>query len=106
MMNGSLPKIVCQHSLGERELFCELSVAKIQSRLNRQARLNNDQNIGPCGPKPAGQNLEHSISRPEARARMFPFEYAQLLTQGDDLEAEMLMGTEEGAEKGEESSNK
>ncbi len=46
------------------------------------------------------------MENPDARARIFPFEYAQLLTQGDDLEAEMGTRTEEGAEKGEESSNK
>jgi hypothetical protein len=37
---------------------------------------------------------------------MFLFEYAQLPARGKDLNAEAVTGTEEGAEKSEESSNK
>ena len=33
-------------------------------------------------------------------ARIFMLEHAQLLTQGKDLEAEVVTGTEEGAETG------
>ncbi len=69
-------------------------------------RLNNGQGIGPSGPKLAEQNPKHAISHPQSRARMFPLKYAQLLTQGNDLEAEVVTGTEEGTEKGEESLEK
>ena len=37
---------------------------------------------------------------------MFSLEYAQLLTQGKDLQAEVVAGTEEGAEAGEEADEK
>jgi hypothetical protein len=44
------------------------------------------------------------ISRPQARARIFLFEYAQLPAQGNDLKAEIAAGTEKGGEKNEETS--
>jgi hypothetical protein len=44
-----------------------------------------------------------SIQYSQARARSFFLEHAQLLAKGDDLKAEVVTGTEEGAEKGEES---
>jgi hypothetical protein len=37
---------------------------------------------------------------------MFSLEYAQLLTQGQDLDAEVVAGTEEGAEVGEKANEK
>ena len=37
---------------------------------------------------------------------MFSLEHAQLLTQGKDLEAEVVAGTEECAEAGEEADEK
>jgi hypothetical protein len=37
---------------------------------------------------------------------MFPFEYAKLLTHGNDLEAESVSGMEKSAERGEESLKK
>ena len=37
---------------------------------------------------------------------MFPFEYAQLLTEGTDLKAEAGAGTEESAEAGEKADEK
>jgi hypothetical protein len=37
---------------------------------------------------------------------MFSLEYAQLLTQGKDLDAEAVTGTEESAEANEEADNK
>ena len=37
---------------------------------------------------------------------MFSLEYAQLLTQGKNLEAEVVARTEEGAEAGEETDEK
>ena len=66
----------------------------------------NDQDVAPCRPKPAKQNPEPPILDPQARARMFPLEYAQLLTQCKDLDAEVVAGTEKGAEAGEESDAK
>jgi len=37
---------------------------------------------------------------------MFALEYAQLLTEGKDLEAEIAAGTQKGAEAGKESKGK
>ena len=37
---------------------------------------------------------------------MFSLEYAQLLTEGKDLQAEAVTGTEEGIEEGEEANEK
>ena len=61
-----------------------------------------DQDVAPCRPKTAEQNPEYSILDSQPRARMFSLEYAQLLTEGKDLEAEVVAGTEESAEAGEE----
>ena len=69
-------------------------------------RFDNDQHVAPCRPKPAQQNPEHPILRSQSRARMFSLEYAQLLAQGKDLEAEIVAGTEESAEAGEEADEK
>ena len=41
-----------------------------------------------------------------SRARNFSFEYAQLLTEGKDLETEVAAGTEESAEAGEAADEK
>jgi hypothetical protein len=62
----------------------------------------NDQDITPCRPKTAEQNPKSPILVLKPRMRLFSFEYAQLLTEGKDLEAEAVAGTEEGAEAGEE----
>jgi hypothetical protein len=61
-----------------------------------------NQDVAPCRPKAAEQNPKHSILDSQPRARLFPFEHAQLLTEGEDLEAEVVAGTEECAEAGEE----
>jgi len=37
---------------------------------------------------------------------MFSLEYAQLLTEGNDLQAEIITGTEEDVEEGEEADEK
>ena len=37
---------------------------------------------------------------------MFSLEYAQLLTEGKDLQAQAVTGTEEGIEEGEEADEK
>ena len=63
----------------------------------------NDQDIIPRRPKTAEQNPKHSILDSQPRTRLFSLEYVQLLAQGKDLEPEVVAGTEEGAETGEES---
>jgi hypothetical protein len=65
-------------------------------------RFDDDQDIAPCGPKTAEQNPEYSVFHSKPRARMFSLEYAQLLTEGKDLQAEAVTGTEKGIEEGEE----
>ena len=69
-------------------------------------RFDDDQDIAPCGPKTAEQNPEYSVFHSKPRARMFSLEYAQLLTEGKDLQAETVTGTEEGIEEGEEADEK
>jgi hypothetical protein len=70
------------------------------------SRFDNDQGITPSRPKSVKQNPKSSIQYSQARARSFFLEHAQLLAKGDDLKAEVVTGTEEGAEKGEESLKK
>jgi hypothetical protein len=67
---------------------------------------NDDQDVAPRRPKTAEQNPKHSILDSEPRVRLFSFEYAQLLTEGKDLEAEVVAGTEERAEAGEQADEK
>ena len=42
----------------------------------------------------------------EPNARMFSLEYAQLLTEGKDLQAEAVTGTEKGIDEREEADEK
>ena len=50
----------------------------------------------------AEQNPKYSILELQPRTRNFSFEYAQLLMQGKDLEAEIVAGTEQSAKAAEE----
>jgi hypothetical protein len=68
--------------------------------------LNDDQDVPPGRPKLAEQNPKYSILDSQPRVRLFSLEYAQLLTEGKDLEAEAAAGTEENAEAGEEADEK
>lgn len=63
---------------------------------------NEDQDVAPCRPNTAKQNPKYSILESQPRVRLFSLGYPQLLTEGKDLEAEAVAGTEEGAEAGEE----
>jgi hypothetical protein len=69
-------------------------------------RFDNDKNVAPCRPKPAQQNPKHPILHSQSRARMLWFEYAQLLAQGEDFEAEVVAETEESAHAGDEGNEK
>jgi hypothetical protein len=69
-------------------------------------RFDDDQDIAPVGPETAEQNPEYSVFHSKPRARMFSLEYAQLLTESKDLQAEAVTGTEEGIEEGEEADEK
>jgi len=69
-------------------------------------RLDDDQDVPPCGPKAAEQNPKYSVLDSQPRARLFSLDYAQLLTEGKDFEAEVVAGTEESAEAGEEADEK
>jgi hypothetical protein len=53
------------------------------------------------GPR-AEQNPKYPILVLQLRVRLFSLKYGQLLTEGKDLEAEAVAGTEECAEAGEE----
>ena len=51
--------------------------------------------------KDAGAESKYSILGSQPRARMLSLEYGQLLTEGKDLETEVVAGTQECAEGGE-----
>jgi hypothetical protein len=65
-------------------------------------RFDEDQGTAPCRPKTAEQNPKYPIVDSQPRARMFSLEYAQLLTEGKNLQTEVVTGTEDGFEKAEE----
>ncbi len=67
---------------------------------------NHNQGIAPCGPITAEKNPEYPILDSQPRARMFSLEYAQLLTEGKDLQAEAVTGTEKGVEEAEKANGK
>ena len=60
----------------------------------------------PCRPEAAEQDPKYSILDSQPRVRLFSLEYAQLLTEGKDLEAEVVARTEECAEAGEAADKK
>ena len=59
-------------------------------------RFDDNQRIALCRPKTAEKNPEYPIPDSQPRASMFSPGYAQLLTEGNDLQAETVRGTEEG----------
>jgi hypothetical protein len=69
-------------------------------------RFDDDQDVAPCGPETAEQNPEYSVFHSKPRVRMFSLEYAQLLPEDKDLQAETVTGTEKGIEEGEEADEK
>ena len=69
-------------------------------------RFDDNQRAAPCWPITAEQNLEYSIPDSQPRARTFSLEYSQLLTEGKDLQAEAVTGTEEGVEEAEKANEK
>ena len=69
-------------------------------------RFDNDQDVAPCRPEAAEQDPKYSILDSQSRVRLFSLEYAQLLTEGKDLEAEVVARTEECAKAGDEGDKK
>ena len=65
-----------------------------------------NQDVAPCRPKAAEQNPKHSILDSQPGARLFSLEYTQLLTEGKNLEAEVVARTKECAEVGDEADKK
>ena len=65
-----------------------------------------DQDAAPCRPKAAEQNPKHSILDSQPRTRPFSLEHARLLTEGNDFKAEVVAGTENGAEATEKADDK
>jgi hypothetical protein len=61
-----------------------------------------NQDAAPCRSKAAEQNPKYPILDSQPRARDLPFEYAHLLSEGQDLQAEVVAGTKESAEAGEQ----
>ena len=72
----------------------------------QQFRFDDDQDVAPCRPDAAEQDPKYSILDSQSRVRLFSLEYAQLLTEGKDLKAEVVARTEECAEAGEEADKK
>jgi hypothetical protein len=58
------------------------------------------------GHKSAKQNPKRSISRSQARARIFPLKNSQLLAKGKDLDTEVVAGTGKGFKAYEQGSEK
>ena len=69
-------------------------------------RFDNNQDVTPCRPEAAEQDPKYSILDSQSRVRLFSLEYAQLLTEGKDLKAEVVARTEECAEAGEKTVEK
>ena len=69
-------------------------------------RFDDDQDVAPCRPEAAEQDPKYSILDSQPRVRLFSLEYAQLLTQSKDLEAEVVAGTKRSAEAGERADEK
>ena len=61
-------------------------------------RFNDYKDLFPCRPKPAEQNPESPILDAELMARLLSLEHTQLLTEGKDLEPEVVAGAEESSE--------
>ncbi len=64
--------------------------------------LDDEQDAVPCRPEPAEEYPKQPILDAQPRTRMLSLEYAELLAKRQDLMAEAVAGTEEGAEAGEE----
>ena len=58
----------------------------------------NDQDIAPSGPHSAKENPKYPICHSQMRTRIFPLKNSQLLAKGNDLETEVVAGTEKGVE--------
>jgi hypothetical protein len=69
-------------------------------------RLNKDEGMGPCRPKPAQKNPKHPIFDCQPRPRILSIKNAQLLAQSKDLNAQIIAGTEERTKKSEKSNAK
>jgi hypothetical protein len=69
-------------------------------------RFDDNRNVSPRRPKAAEQDPKYAILNSQSRARMFSLEYAQLLTQGKDFDAEVVAGTKKSAKAGEETKGK
>ena len=61
-----------------------------------------DQDVVPCRPEPTEKYPKQPILDAQPRARTLSLQYAELLAKGQDLKANAVAGTEEGAEAGEE----
>ena len=64
------------------------------------------QRAAPSWPITAEQNPEYPIPDSQPRTSMLPLECAQLLTEGDDLQAETVAGTQEGGNEGKSADEK
>ena len=73
---------------------------------NNGLRFDDEQVVDPCRPKAAEQDPEYPILGLQRGARAFPLEHGQLLTEGQDLQAQAVPGTEEGVEKRQEADEK
>ena len=92
--------------LGPAATLCLRSKAPEQTKASpvptdNRFRFDDNQNVSPRRPKAAEQDPKHAILNSQPRARMFSPEYAQLLTQGKDFDAEVVAGTKKSAKAGE-----
>lgn len=61
-------------------------------------RFDNEEDVGPAIPKEAQRHPNKPVAAFEAGSRMPALEDGKLLAQGEDLQAEIVAGAQEGAE--------
>ena len=64
---------------------------------NHGIRLNDDQSIAPPSPQRTQRHPEQAVPTPEARPRPVAFEYGDLLSRRQNLQAQIMAGAKETA---------
>ncbi len=68
-------------------------------------RFRNDEDLGPTGRDTAQASPEQPVQRMQPRARAFPLEYGELLSQRKDLDCVVLSSAQEDSHGGEGNQN-
>jgi len=65
--------------------------------------LDNEEDVGPAGPKATEGGPEETVARIQGRPRSLAFEHGELLAQSEDLQGHVASRTEENAERPQDS---